>query len=98
MKYYLEISNFLKEICSHFLSIVLYFFALFIEEELLISPCYSLELFIELGLSFPFSLAFSLLFFPQLLVKLLQTPPCLLEFLFLWDGFGQCLLYSAYQI
>ena len=45
MKCSLGISNFLEEISSLSHSIVfLYFFALFIEEGLLISPCYSLEL------------------------------------------------------
>ena len=59
MKCSLDISNFLKEISSLSHSIVfLYFFALVAEEGLLISPCYSLELCIQLGVSFPFSLAF----------------------------------------
>ena len=38
--------------------IFLYFFSFFIEEGLLISPCYFWELCIQLGMSFPFSLAF----------------------------------------
>ena len=54
-------------------------FALFIEEGILVSPCYSLELCIQLGMSFPFSVAcrFS---FPQLFVKPPQTttlPSCI---------------------
>ena len=54
-----DISNFLEEISSISHPIVfLYFFALFIEEGLLISPCYFLELCIQLDISFPFSLAF----------------------------------------
>jgi len=45
MKCSLGISNFLEEISSLSHSIVfLYFFALITEEDLLISPCYSLEL------------------------------------------------------
>ena len=53
------ISNFLEKISSFFHSIVfLYFFALIPEEGFLISPCYSLELCIQMGLSFPFSFAF----------------------------------------
>ena len=53
-------SDFLEEISSLSHSMVfLYFFALIIEEGLLISPCYSLELFIEMGISFLFSFAFS---------------------------------------
>ena len=55
MKCSLGISNFLKEISSLFLSIVfLYFIALTIEKGFLISPCYSLELCIQMGISFLF--------------------------------------------
>ena len=54
-----DIFNFLEEISSLSPSVVfLFFFALFIEEGLLVSPCYSLEFCIYLGVSFPFSLAF----------------------------------------
>ena len=64
MKCSLGISNFLEEISNFSHSIVfLYFFALITEEGFLISPCYSLELCIQIVyLSFsplPFS---SLLF------------------------------------
>ena len=53
-----DISNFLEEISSLSHSIVfLYFFALFIYEGL-ISPCFPLEICIQLGISFPFSFAF----------------------------------------
>ena len=31
----------------------------------------------------------------QRLPRIFSTPLCLLVFLFLWDGFGQCLLYSV---
>ena len=56
MKCSLGISNFLEEISSLSQSIVfLYFFALIIEEGFLISPCYSLELCIQMGISFLFS-------------------------------------------
>ena len=49
MKPSLGISNFLEEISSLFHSIVfLYFFAFIIEEGFLISPCYSLELCIQI--------------------------------------------------
>ena len=52
MKYSLGISNFLEEISSLSNSIVfLYFFALISEEGFLISPCYSLELCIQMGIS-----------------------------------------------
>ena len=60
MKSSLGISNFLEEISSLSHSIVfLYFFALIAEEGFLISPCYSLELCIQMGLSFLFSFAFN---------------------------------------
>ena len=64
MKYSLGISNFL-EVTSHLShSIVfLYFFALITEEVFLISPCYSLELFIRMGIYFPFPLPFTSLLF-----------------------------------
>ena len=53
------ISNFLEEISGLSHSIVfLYFLALIAEEGFLISPCYSLELCIQMGLSLLFSFAF----------------------------------------
>ena len=61
MKCSLCISDFLEEIPSLSHSIVfLYFFALITEEGFLISPCCSLELFIQLGLSFLFFFALNL--------------------------------------
>ena len=61
MKCSLGISNFLEEISSLSHSIVfLYFFALITEEGFLISPCNSLELCIQMGISFLFSFAFCL--------------------------------------
>jgi len=42
---------------SYFI-VFLYFFALITEEGFLISPCYSLELCIQTGVSFLFSFAF----------------------------------------
>ena len=57
---FLGISNFLEEISSVSHSIVfLYFFALITEQGFLISPCYSLELCIQMGTSFLFSFAYS---------------------------------------
>ena len=51
------ISNFLEEIFSLSHSIILlYFFALITEKGCLISPCNSLELCIQMGISFLFSL------------------------------------------
>ena len=59
MKCSLGISNFLEEISSLSHSVVfLYFFALIAEEGILISPCYSLELCIQMLISFLFSFAF----------------------------------------
>ena len=54
----LGISNFLEEISSLSHSIVfLYFFALITKEVFLISPCYSLELWVQMSISFTFSFA-----------------------------------------
>ena len=59
----LGISNFLEEISRLSHSIIfLYLFALIDKEGFLISPCYSLELCIQMGLSFLFSFFASLLF------------------------------------
>ena len=55
MKCSLGISNFLEDISSLFHSIVfLCFFALITEEGFLISPCYPLELCIQMGIFFIF--------------------------------------------
>ena len=53
--------------------VFLYFFALITEESFLISPCYSLELCIQIGISFLFLLCLLLLFFSQLFVRPPQT-------------------------
>ena len=59
MKCSLGISNFLEEISSLSHSLVfLYFFALITEEGFLISPCCSLELCVQMDISFLFSFAF----------------------------------------
>ena len=47
------------------------------------------------GCTFPFLPCFLFLFFPQLFVSLLRQPLCLLAFLFLWNNFFHCLLYST---
>ena len=61
MKCSLGIFNFLEEISSLSHSVVfLYFFALIAEEGFLISPGCSLELYIQMGISFLFSFAFRL--------------------------------------
>ena len=56
MKCSLGITNFLEEISSLSHSIV--FLSLITEEGFLLSPCYSLELCIQMGISFLFSFAF----------------------------------------
>ena len=77
----LGISDFFEETSSLSHSIVFfYFFALIPEEGFLNSPCYSLELCIQMGIIFPFLLCLSLLFFTQLFVRPPQTailPFCL---------------------
>ena len=60
MKCSLGIFNTLKEIFSLSHSIIsLYFFALITEEGFLISLCYSSQLYIQMGISFCLSFAFS---------------------------------------
>ena len=78
------ISNFLEEISSLSHSIVfLYFFALIIEEGFLFSPCYSLELYFQMGISFLLYIAFNFSSFHGYLEGFLGQPFCLFEFLFL---------------
>ena len=70
---FLGISNFLEEISSLSHSAVfLYFIGLITEEGFLFSPCYCLELCIQMGICF-FLLCFSLLFFSQLFIRPPQT-------------------------
>ena len=57
MKCSLGMPNFLEEISSLSHSVFLYFFALIAEEGFLISLCYSLELCIQMLISFLFSFA-----------------------------------------
>ena len=66
-----------------------------LEEGLLVSPCCSLELCIQLGIPFPFSIAFCFSSFLSSLQSLLTQPLCLLASLLLWNGFDHCLLYSV---
>ena len=84
MKCSLGISNFLEEISSlsHCIAF-LYFFALITEEGFLISPCYSLELCIQMGIDFLFSFAFSFCslevqigtLMPRTVSQLCKVPP-----------------------
>ena len=72
MKCSLGISNFLKEISSLSHSIVFFCISiLFSQDGFLVSPCFSLELCIQLHISFSFSFAF--LYSSQLLVSPPQT-------------------------
>ena len=72
MKCSFGISNFLEEISSLSHSVLfLDFFALIAEKGFLISSCYSLELCIQMLISFLFSFAFC--FSPQLFVRPPQT-------------------------
>jgi len=73
MKCSLGISDFLEEISSLSQSIFLYFFTLVPEEGFLISPCYSLELCIQLSISFLFPFAFSFLLFSTIWKALLDN-------------------------
>ena len=73
----LDISNLLEETSSLCHSIVfLYFFALFTLEDFLISPCYSLELCIQMSISFLFSFAFHFSFLHSYLSGLLRQQVC----------------------
>ena len=86
------ISHFFKEISSlshYIVCFFSYFFALVTEEGFLMSPCYSLELCIQMGISFLFSFAF--LFSSQLLLRPPQTILLPFPFFFsLGDGFDHC--------
>ena len=85
MKCSLSISNFLEVISSLSHSIVfLYFFALITEEDFLISPCYSLELWIQMGISFLFFFAFHFSSFHSYLWGLLRQPFWFFCIFFLW--------------
>ena len=91
MKYFLGISKFLEEISSLSHSIgFLDFFALITEEGFLISPCYSLEFCIQMGISFIFSFAFHFSSFLHYLQGLLRQPFCLFAFIFLGAALDHC--------
>ena len=92
MKCSLVISNFLEESSSLSHSIVfLSLFALIIEEVFLISPWYSLELYIQMDI-FLFLLCLSLLFLSQLFVRPPQTAILLFGISSSWGWFDHCLL------
>ena len=84
MKCSLGISNFLEEISSLSHSIVFfYFFALNTDAGFLISPCYSLELCIQMGISFLFSLLFTSLLFTAICKASSDSHLVFLHFFFL---------------
>ena len=92
----LGVSNFLEEISSLSHSVVfLYFFALIAKEGFLISSCSSLELCIQMLISFLFSFAFHFPSFLSYLQGLLRQPFCFFAFLFLGDGLAPYLLYNV---
>ena len=81
---------FLKRSLSHSL-FFLYFFALITEEGFLISPCYSLELCIQMGVSFLFSFAFCSRFFIAICKPSSDNHFAFLHFFF----FGMVLITAA---
>ena len=92
MKCSFGISSFLEEIfCLSHSIIFLYFFALISEGSFLNSPLYSLELYIQMDISFLFSFAFH--FSPFLLSP--QTTVLRFSFLFLEYGLDHCLLCNV---
>ena len=99
MKCSLGISNFLEEISSLSHSIVfLYFFALITEAGFLISPCYSLELCIHMGVSFLFPLIFISLLFMAICKASSESHFAFFAFLFLGDGLDHHLLYNIMNL
>ena len=89
MKCSLGISNFLKAIPSLSHSIVFFYFFVLITEEGFLSPCYSLELCIQMDSDIlPFLLCLLLLFFSQLHVSPPQTtilPFCISSWGWFWS-------------
>ena len=84
MKCSLGISNFLQDISSLSHSVVfLYFFALITEEGFLISPCYSFEFCIQMGISFFFYFAFDFSSFHSYLYAPSDSHFAFLHFFFL---------------
>ena len=78
------ISNFVEMISSLYHSFVfLYFFALITEEGFLISPCYSLELCVQMGISFLFSLLLASLLFSAICKASSDNHFAFLHFFFL---------------
>ena len=86
MKYSLSISNFLEVNSTLCHSIVfLYFLSLITEEGFLISPSYSLEICIQMGISFLFSLPLASLLFTAIYKASSDSHYAFLHFFFLGD-------------
>ena len=95
----LGMSNFLVAISSlSHSTIFLYFFALITEEGFLISPCYSLELCIQVDISFLFSFAFRFSSFLSYLKAYSDSHFAFFAFLLLGDDFDHRLLYSVTRV
>ena len=95
----LGMSNFLEAISSlSHSTIFLYFFALITEEGFLISPCYSLELCIQVDISFLFSFAFCFSSFLSYLKASSDSHFAFFAFLLLGDDFDHRLLYSVTRV
>ena len=94
MKCSLGITNFFEEISSLSHSIVFpCFFALITEEGFLISSCYSLELCIQMGISFLLSFAFHFYSFVSICKASSDNHFAILHFFFL----GIVLIPASYQ-
>ena len=92
----LGISNFLEEMSSLSHSVVfLCFFALITEEGFLISPYYSLELCIQMGISFLFPLPLASLLFSAICKASSDNN---FAFLFLGNDLDHCLLYNVMNL
>ena len=78
--------------------VFLYFFALIAEEGFLISPCYSLELCIQMGISLLFFFCFTSLLFIPICKASSDSHFAFFAFLFLGDGLVPCLLYNVMNL
>ena len=75
--------------------VFLYFFALIAKEGFLISSCYSLELCIQMGMSFLSPLLFASLLFTAICKASSDSCFAYFAFLFLGDSLDPCLLYNV---
>ena len=76
-------------------SSIFFFLPLIAEEGFFISPCYSLELCIQMGTSLLYSFAFASLLFRAICKASLDNHFSFLAFLFLGDDLDHCLLYNV---